>query len=182
MKTIRELIVRMATDNAGWGCLRIRGELKKVGHRVAKTTIATTLKNNGISPSPDRPTTWNKMQEVRWFVALSGTLLFAGVWLLLYGLAVSRRRAVVEVDAKETRRNSHRWVLRQAAVSLAARARPRRRSRRWLRPRAESDHDAPTHPCTSRTTLAHPELAPSPAPSPAQRTAARAHESPAARA
>ena len=70
MKTIRELIVRMATDNAGWGCLRIRGELKKVGHRVAKTTIATTLKNNGIPPSPDRPTTWNKMQEVRWFVAL----------------------------------------------------------------------------------------------------------------
>tara|TARA_R110002094_G_scaffold38757_8_gene51413 strand:+ start:314 stop:1156 length:843 start_codon:yes stop_codon:yes gene_type:complete len=44
---------------------------------------------------------WNKMQEVRWFVARPGTLLFAGVWLLLYGLAVSRRRAVVEVDAKD---------------------------------------------------------------------------------
>ncbi|MFT6082120.1 MAG: hypothetical protein ACI8UD_001655 [Planctomycetota bacterium] len=54
MKAIRELIVRMATDNSGWGYLRIRGELKKIGHRVAKTTIATTLKNNGIAPSPDR--------------------------------------------------------------------------------------------------------------------------------
>jgi hypothetical protein len=30
----------------------------KVGHCVAKTTIATTLKKNGIAPSPDRPTTW----------------------------------------------------------------------------------------------------------------------------
>jgi putative transposase len=59
MKAIRELIVRMATENAGWGYLRIRGELKKVGHRVAKTTIATTLKNNGIAPSPDRPTSWS---------------------------------------------------------------------------------------------------------------------------
>lgn len=56
MKPIRELIVRMATDNSGWGYLRIRGELQKVGHCVAKTTIATTLKNNGIAPSPDRPT------------------------------------------------------------------------------------------------------------------------------
>ncbi|MFT4843306.1 MAG: putative transposase [Planctomycetota bacterium] len=59
MKAIRELIVSMATENSSWGYLRIRGELKKVGHRVAKTTIATTLKNNGIAPSPDRPTTWS---------------------------------------------------------------------------------------------------------------------------
>ena len=56
MKSIRELIVRMATENSSWGYLRIRGELKKVGHRVAKTIIATTLKNNGIARAPiDQP-------------------------------------------------------------------------------------------------------------------------------
>jgi len=49
MKAIRELIVRMATENSGWGYLRIRGELKKVGHRVARTTIAKTLKDQGIT-------------------------------------------------------------------------------------------------------------------------------------
>ena len=48
----------MATDNAGWGYLRIQGELKKLGHRVGKTTIASTLKDNGIPPSTDRPTSW----------------------------------------------------------------------------------------------------------------------------
>ncbi len=58
MKAIRELIVRMATENASWGYLRIQGELKKLGHRAGKTTIATTLKDNGIQPSPDRPTSW----------------------------------------------------------------------------------------------------------------------------
>ncbi|MFK7742040.1 MAG: hypothetical protein AB8H80_17120 [Planctomycetota bacterium] len=52
MKSIRELIVRMATDNSGWGYLRIRGELKKVGHTVARTTIAKTLKDNGINRNP----------------------------------------------------------------------------------------------------------------------------------
>ncbi len=58
MKTIRELIVRMATDNSSWGYLRIQGELKKVGHRVARTTIAKVLKDAGVPPSPERPTSW----------------------------------------------------------------------------------------------------------------------------
>lgn len=58
MRAIRTLIVRMATANATWGYCRIQGELKKVGHRVARSTIAKTLKENGIAPSPDRPTSW----------------------------------------------------------------------------------------------------------------------------
>lgn len=57
LRQIRELIVRMATDNGRCGYCRIQGELK-VGHRVARSTIAKTLKENGISPSPDRPTSW----------------------------------------------------------------------------------------------------------------------------
>ncbi|MFO1078445.1 MAG: helix-turn-helix domain-containing protein [Planctomycetota bacterium] len=44
LRQIRELIVRMATDNARWGYCRIQGELKKVGHRVARSTIAKTLR------------------------------------------------------------------------------------------------------------------------------------------
>ena len=60
MKSIRELIVRMATDNSSWGYLRIQGEMKKVEHRVARTTIAKTLKDRGIAPSPDRPTSWRR--------------------------------------------------------------------------------------------------------------------------
>ncbi len=58
MKEIRALIVRMAIDNAGWGYCRIRGELKKLDHRVARSTIAKTLKDNGIRPAPERPTSW----------------------------------------------------------------------------------------------------------------------------
>ena len=58
MKMIRELIVRMATNNATWGYCRIQGELKKLDHRVARSTIAKTLKDNGIRPSPERPTSW----------------------------------------------------------------------------------------------------------------------------
>ena len=58
MKAIRELIVRMATDNATWGYCRIQGELKKLDHRVARSTIAKALKDNGICPAPERSTSW----------------------------------------------------------------------------------------------------------------------------
>jgi len=61
MKAIRELIVRMATSNSSWGYCRIQGELKKLDHRVARSTIAKTLKEHGILPSPDRPTSWRTL-------------------------------------------------------------------------------------------------------------------------
>ena len=80
MKAIRGLIVRMATENSGWGYLRIRGELKKVGHRVAKTTIATTLKNNGIPPSPDRPTTWKAFLKSHADVIAAADFFTVDVW------------------------------------------------------------------------------------------------------
>ncbi|MFO1077094.1 MAG: hypothetical protein U1E73_05145, partial [Planctomycetota bacterium] len=58
MKAIRKLIVRMATDNPSWGYCRIQGEMKKLGHRVANSTIAKALRDSGVPPSPERPTSW----------------------------------------------------------------------------------------------------------------------------
>jgi transposase InsO family protein len=58
MIAIRALIVRMATDNSSWGYCKIQGELKKLNHSVAPSTIAKTLKEHGILPAPGRPTSW----------------------------------------------------------------------------------------------------------------------------
>jgi putative transposase len=58
MKAIRELIVRMATDNSKWGYCRIQGELKKLDHRIARSTIVKTLKEHGIPPSNGRSISW----------------------------------------------------------------------------------------------------------------------------
>jgi hypothetical protein len=66
MKVIRELIVRMATENSTWGYSRIQGELKGFGHRVARSTIAKVLKANGILPAPDQPKSWRTFLRAHW--------------------------------------------------------------------------------------------------------------------
>jgi len=40
----------MAKENPRWGCLRIRGELVKLGSRVSATTIRTLLRRQGLTP------------------------------------------------------------------------------------------------------------------------------------
>jgi len=80
MKAIRELIVRMARDNASWGYLRIHGELKKVGHNVARTTIAKMLKDSGVEPSPDRPTSWSTSLKSHADVIAAADFFTVDVW------------------------------------------------------------------------------------------------------
>lgn len=80
MKAIRALIVRMATDNSSWGYCRIQGELKKLDHQVARSTIANTMKANGIKPSPDRSTTWRTFLRAHADVIAATDFFTAEVW------------------------------------------------------------------------------------------------------
>jgi putative transposase len=51
---VQELILRMGSENPRWGCIRIRGELAKLGIRVSATKIRTLLRANGLGPAPRR--------------------------------------------------------------------------------------------------------------------------------
>ena len=80
MKAIRKLIVRMATDNSMWGYCRIQGELKKLHHRVAPSTIAKTLKEHGIRPAPERPMTWRTFLRAHADVIAATDFFTVEVW------------------------------------------------------------------------------------------------------
>ncbi|MFH0945983.1 MAG: integrase core domain-containing protein [Planctomycetota bacterium] len=81
MSAIRELVLRMARENP-WGYKRIQGALANLGHKVARTTIAKILKENGLSPAPERPTSWKTFLKSHWESLAAADFFTVEVWTL----------------------------------------------------------------------------------------------------
>ena len=96
---IRRLVVRMATDNPNWGYTRIQGALKNLGHRVARSTIATILKQHGIPPSGERPTSWQTFLRAHWGALLAADFFTTEVWTLR-GLLTYYTLFVIELHSR----------------------------------------------------------------------------------
>jgi transposase InsO family protein len=58
---IRKLVIRIATDNPAWGHRRVQGELVRLGHQIAASTVWQILRDAGIDPAPRRAgPTWKQ--------------------------------------------------------------------------------------------------------------------------
>ena len=71
------LVVKMATENPGWGYTRIRDALRNVGICIGRTTVQVILRDHGIEPAPERRkrTCWRTFLRAHWGV-IAATDLF----------------------------------------------------------------------------------------------------------
>ncbi len=54
------LVIKLAAENPGWGYLRIKGELRKLGYRLSASTIRRLLRKGRLRPAPRRGMAWSE--------------------------------------------------------------------------------------------------------------------------
>jgi putative transposase len=84
MRTIKDLIVRMARENQGWGYTRIQGALDNLGHEIGRSTILRTLRESGLDPAPERSrsTSWKEFLKTHWDGLAAADLFTVEAWTL----------------------------------------------------------------------------------------------------
>jgi putative transposase len=102
---IRALVVRMASENEGWGYTRIVGELSKLEHRVSRSTVRRILKERGIGPAPERlpHMPWSKFLRAHWEAIAAADFFTVEVWtsiglvryLVFFVIDLSTRRVEI---------------------------------------------------------------------------------------
>ncbi|TMF81295.1 MAG: integrase [Chloroflexi bacterium] len=114
---IQELILRIAKDNPRWGCVRVRGDLLKLGHAVSATAIRKLLRRHRIGPAPLRSReTWKAFLRVQASAIVLtdffsvDTVFLRRLYVLLYMELATRRVIWFAV----TERPDASWVSQQA--------------------------------------------------------------------
>jgi putative transposase len=107
----------MATENPRLGCVRIRGELAKLGIRVSATAIRALLRRSGLGPAPRRSgPTWREFLAAQ-AEGILATDFFTveSIWLrtlyVCFVIDLHSRRVHL---AGATRNPTSAWVTQQA--------------------------------------------------------------------
>jgi putative transposase len=114
---VTDLVVRLGRENPRWGCVRIQGELRKLGIRVGASTIRRILRRAGLGPAPRRTgLTWSEFLRAQGRGALAcdfftvETVSLKTLYVLFF-IELSTRRVLV---AGTTSRPDSAWITQQA--------------------------------------------------------------------
>lgn len=131
---ITSLVLRLARENPRWGHRRIQGELARLGHRIASSTVWQILHDAGIDPAPRRAgPTWREFltAQAQGIIAADFLHIDTALGERLYALVFlehgTRRLHVTGVTAHPTQA----WTTQQAR-NLAADLGHRMESLRFL--------------------------------------------------
>jgi putative transposase len=116
-RALRELVLRLARENPGWGYQRIAGELLKLGFRISPSTVRRVIASGGLEPAPRR-------QAVSWpdFLLRQATSLLACDFFTVETVTLRRLYVLffIELGSRRvhlagcTTNPSGAWVAQQA--------------------------------------------------------------------
>jgi putative transposase len=106
---IKKLVLRMADENPSWGHRRVQGELVRLGHRIAASTVWQILHDAGIDPAPRRSgPSWHQFLTAQAKAVLAvdfvhvDTVLLRRIYALIAVEHGSRRAHLAGVTAHPT--------------------------------------------------------------------------------
>jgi transposase len=106
---VKALVLRMAADNPGWGHRRIHGELTRLGHTMAASTVWNILHQAGIDLAPRRTgPTWKQFltAQAQHIIAVDflhvDTINLTRIYALILLEHRSRRAHLLGVTANPT--------------------------------------------------------------------------------
>src|SRR5947208_3397389 len=109
LRSIRALVLRLASENSRWGYRRVHGELLTPGITLAPSTVWEVLRQAGVNPAPDRAaSTWTDFLRSQAHALLAAdfietvTLTGARMYILAVIEHASRRVRVLGVTAHPT--------------------------------------------------------------------------------
>jgi putative transposase len=115
--SVKTLIIRIARENPAWGHRRIQGELARLGHAIAASTVWEILHAAGIDPAPRRAgPTWREFLAAQAHAIIAcdflvvETVLLRRLYVLVFIEHGTRRLHMAGVTAHPT----GAWAAQQA--------------------------------------------------------------------